>query len=134
MQTSTGLPPPAAGPGIRDAYRALPVWSRVEGAHRNMDTLPDHFLPGTGGCPACGSVWVELDALKLGTTLIREIEPTSGLFLLVYGSQLVKGVRLLCFEGHAHEHVPPDLLQLLGGVMVGGIAMLSYAYLAGKRG
>jgi hypothetical protein len=120
--------------GWDDIYRPPPPydWACLmeHDEHRNPDWLPE-WLVRRQGCPKCGGAFVEIDALKLGTTVINTISPEKG---IVYGGQRILGARYVCCDGHATLHQPPDpaLLAVMGG---GGlIGVLAMSRLFHRRG
>lgn len=109
------------------------LWLLEDNELRNPDWLPD-WLTRKDGCPQCGGAFVEIDALKLGTTVIKRVEthdasaPFAG--AVVYGAQSVQGARYVCCEGHTTLHHPPSpaMLAILGGgALLGILAMGWYA-------
>ena len=82
------------------------AWLMVHGDLRNPDWVPNYYLPHDG-CLECGSVYVELDAVTLSPPDVLSVEHlSSGAVKACTAAQYIRGVRLICYEGHAREVVP----------------------------
>jgi hypothetical protein len=102
---------------VLDLDTVLPLpsgWTRLWGWDelRNPDWLPER-LTRVEGCEKCGGAFVEIDAVKLGGTLIEGLDASKG---TVRGLQKITGVRYICCDGHAtcHEPLPYWALPVVG--------------------
>lgn len=88
------------------------IWLSVHGDLRNLDWIPDRCLPVTG-CSACGSAYVELNAIAVSSEIV---DVTSDVFTYVSERRdYLRGVQLLCFEGHIQMCTPtsqPGILNM----------------------
>ena len=66
------------------------LWIDVFGVDRNLAVLPESLIP-PGGCPRCGSAWLEVRAVKVPRDELVNV--TQAL-----------SVRLRCTDGHVVEY------------------------------
>jgi hypothetical protein len=95
--------------------RPLDTWVPVSGELRNLDVVPDYYLP-QHPCPECGSAYAELAGLKLRTPVVTSLECTDAWILRATTlPQKVFGVRIICCAGHPSEYIPIDPTFLVAG-------------------
>lgn len=91
-------------PLLASAGRATPCWVRVCDPDRNPDSLPEAFTPHTG-CPSCGSVWVEVNAVGFKMPQDCRGHFEAAVYIVrVQQVVSVSAVMLTCAAGHRLEY------------------------------
>ena len=102
----------------------------------NLDILPDLLAP-TCGCSVCGSVWISIESVGIGLSVIPlglGLSREGKTLKATLTDQYVKAVRLICFMGHTEEHHRridwSDVFPMTGAL---AFALAASAYLFTKE-
>jgi hypothetical protein len=133
----------ATGPNLygrsRASGREPTSWVYVFGAVKNPDGIPDPLTP-KGGCPICGSAWVDVRAVGFEVPLhVVGAVSESTWWVKTMISMPVSAVRLGCAEGHVvdydgREFVAAPLGPAAAKIVAGGLLLAMSLGLFGKFG